>query len=90
MGDDDGLWGLQEHLTAAAVDELRVANWQRANEGVKKGQQSPRPKPLPRPGVGNRRTQRTDRDSSERQAKRAAALERAEARKRAIAAGEIR
>lgn len=41
------LWGLQEHLTAATVDLLAAANWQR---GGGKGVQ---PKPLKRPGVND-------------------------------------
>lgn len=86
MGDSDGVWGLQEHLTAIAIDELRVANWQRSNEGVKESKQSKPPKPVPRPGVGRGH----DKNSPERVAKRKAALERAAARRRAIAAGEIR
>jgi hypothetical protein len=45
MHGEDALWGLTDHLVAAAVDELAVANWQRQG---KKG--APRPKPLPRPG----------------------------------------
>ncbi|WP_425591812.1 DUF5361 domain-containing protein [Actinomyces procaprae] len=43
------MWGLTEHLLAAAVDALNIANWQRANAGKKAP--SPRPKPIPRPGV---------------------------------------
>ncbi|MCP9205497.1 hypothetical protein [Streptomyces cucumeris] len=85
-GDADGMWGLQEHLTALAIDELRVANWQRSNEGVKKSKQSKPPKPVERPGTGRKRQ---DKNSPERVAKRRAALERAAERRRAIAAGEI-
>ncbi|WP_371579476.1 hypothetical protein [Streptomyces sp. NBC_01314] len=84
-GDTDSVWGLQEHLTAAVIDELRVANWQRANEGVKESKQTKPPKPLSRPGVGGGR----DKNSPERVAKRKAALTRAADRRRAIAAGEI-
>lgn len=40
-------WTLERHLLAGAVDALRVANWQRA--GSKRNK---RPKPLPRPGIG--------------------------------------
>ena len=86
MGDTDGVWGLQEHLQALAIDELRVANWQRANEGVKQSKQSKPPKPLARPGINRGR----DKNSPERIAKRKAALERAADRRRAITAGEIR
>lgn len=46
MSDGDGMWSLEAQLLASAVDELRVANWQRAaRKGVKA------PKPIPRPGV---------------------------------------
>ncbi|KND30080.1 hypothetical protein [Streptomyces stelliscabiei] len=85
MGETDGVWGLQEHLQALTIDELRVANWQRANEGVKQSKQTKPPAPLTRPGVGRGR----DKNSPERIAKRKAALERAADRRRAIAAGEI-
>ena len=86
MGDTDGVWGLQEHLQALTIDELRVANWQRSNEGVKPSKQSKPPKPLDRPGAGRKRA---DKNSPERVAKRKAALKRAADRRRAIAAGEI-
>ena len=79
------MWGLQEHLTALALDELRVANWQRSNEGVKPGKQTRPPKPVDRPGTGRKRA---DKNSPERLAKRKAALKRAAARRRAITAGE--
>ncbi|WP_330339418.1 hypothetical protein [Streptomyces sp. NBC_00557] len=85
MGNSDGLWGLQEHLQALTVDELRIANWQRANEGVKPGKQSKPPKPMVRPGVGRGR----DKNSPERIAKRKAALGRAAERRRALARGEL-
>ena len=39
------MWGVSEHLLAAVVDELSVANWQRSQ-----GKQRDFPKPLPRPG----------------------------------------
>jgi hypothetical protein len=86
LGHTDGVWGLQEHLTALVIDELRVANWQRQNEGVKESKRSKPPKPVPRPGVRGGR----EKNSPERVAKRKAALARAAQRKRAIAAGEIR
>ncbi len=86
LGDEDGLWGLAEHLQAMTLDELRVANWQRANEGLKKSKQSKAPKPVERPGTKRRSS---DRSSPERVAAREAALERAAARRAAIAAGEI-
>lgn len=85
MGHTDGLWGLQEHLQALAIDELRVANWQRQNEGVKPSKQTKPPKPMDRPGPGRTR----DKHSPERIAKRKAALERAATRRRALASGEI-
>lgn len=85
MGDTDGVWGLQEHLQALTVDELRIANWQRANEGVRQSRQTKPPPPLSRPGIGRGR----DKNSPERIAKRKAALERAAARRTAIAAGQI-
>jgi hypothetical protein len=84
MGDTDGVWGLQEHLTALTIDELRIANWQRQNEGVKESKQTRPPKPVPRPGITRR-----DKNSPERVAKRKAALERAAERRRAIASGAI-
>lgn len=86
MGHTDGLWGLQEHLQAIAIDELRNANWQRANEGVKESKQSKPPRPMTRPGVGRG----NDKNSPERVAKRKAALVRAAERRRALASGEIR
>ncbi|MEU9498254.1 hypothetical protein [Streptomyces sp. NPDC048196] len=86
LGEEDGLWGLAEHLQAMTLDELRVANWQRANEGVKRSKQSKPPKPIARPGSKKRGK---DRDSPERQAARTAALQRAAARRAAIASGEI-
>ncbi|MEV5770079.1 hypothetical protein AB0L49_02245 [Streptomyces antimycoticus] len=85
-GDADGVWGLQEHLQALTIDELRVANWQRANEGVAKSKQSKPPKPVDRPSTDRKRA---DKNSPERLAKRKAALQRAADRRRAIAAGEI-
>jgi hypothetical protein len=84
LGYTDGVWGLQEHLTALTIDELRIANWQRQNEGVKESKQTKPPKPMARPGVNRR-----DKNSPERIAKRKAALERAAARRRAIASGAI-
>lgn len=86
-GDEDSIWGLQEHLTAVVIDELRNANWQRANEGAEKGKQSPPPKPFPRPGVGGKKT--ADKNSPDRREARARALRRAAERKQAIEAGLI-
>ncbi|MEU3507959.1 hypothetical protein ABZ733_08505 [Streptomyces longwoodensis] len=85
-GDKDSIWGLQEHLTAVVIDELRTANWQRSNEGVEKRKQSSPPKPVPRPGVGGGRA---DKNSPQRLQARQRALQRAAERKRALAAGEI-
>ncbi|MGW1134428.1 hypothetical protein [Streptomyces griseoluteus] len=89
-GDEDSIWGLQEHLTAVVIDELRSANWQRANEGAKKSEQTPRPKPFPRPGVGSSKKAASDRSSPQRQEARQRALRRAAERKQALASGEIR
>lgn len=86
VGDTDSVWGLQEHLTAVVIDELRSANWQRANEGAERPK--PHPKPFPRPGVGGK-AKRTDKNSPERHEARQRALRRAAERKRALAAGEI-
>lgn len=86
QGDADGLWGLGEHLTALAIDELRTANWQRANEGRKRSEQSKPPRPISRPGVGRRGA---DKNGPERQAKRADARRRAAERRAAIARGDI-
>lgn len=44
-----GHWGLVEQLLAATVDELRVANWQRAQMSTK--ERIKPPKPIVRPGV---------------------------------------
>lgn len=44
---EGSLWGLSEHLLAAVFDSLERGNWQRAGNN-----HAPRPKPLPRPGVG--------------------------------------
>ena len=85
QGDDGALWGLAEHLQALTIDELRVANWQRENEGVKASKQTKPPRPIARPGS---RTS-GDKNSPQRKAKRLAAKERAAARRVAIARGEI-
>jgi hypothetical protein len=42
-------WGISEQLSAAAVDALRAANWQRSHKGS-------RPKPIRRPGVDKHTT----------------------------------
>jgi hypothetical protein len=88
LGDEDSVWGLQEHLTAVVIDELRTANWQRGQEGVEKSKRKPPPKPFPRPGLKSG-SRRGDKTSPERLAARQAALRRAAERKRALAAGEI-
>lgn len=44
--DPDVEWGLPEHLLAAVVDALTWANYQRSDG------KGPKPKPVPRPGVG--------------------------------------
>ncbi|MEU3447255.1 hypothetical protein AB0H29_08490 [Streptomyces thermolilacinus] len=85
QGDTDGLWGLAEHLQALTIDELRVANWQRANSGVKRGKQSKVPTPIERPGTKRRSTK----NSPERAARRNAAKRRAAERRAAIARGDI-
>lgn len=82
---EDALWGLAEHLQALEIDELRLANWQRSNEGVKESKQSKPPAPIPRPGV--KRT--GDKHSPERAARRAQAKQRAAERQAAIDRGEI-
>jgi hypothetical protein len=46
----DWQWGMiVNQLLAAEVDALNVANWQRGNRGRRSA--SPRPKPIPRPGI---------------------------------------
>lgn len=84
LGDRDGLWGLTEHLLGLQLDEQRIANWQRANEGLKPSKRSKPPKPIERPGM-----KRAGKNSPERRAKRDAARARARARREAIARGEI-
>ncbi|MFD9949683.1 hypothetical protein ACFWYW_55645 [Nonomuraea sp. NPDC059023] len=42
---NDVMWGLNEQLLAAAIDALKVANYQRS------GGKGRKPKPFPRPGV---------------------------------------
>ncbi|MFE5658378.1 hypothetical protein ACFQ9H_19575 [Streptomyces sp. NPDC056517] len=55
LGDNDGLWGLAEHLLAMNLDAAHVANWQRANEGLKSHEQSRPPEPIERPGTARRK-----------------------------------
>ncbi|WP_432147961.1 hypothetical protein [Streptomyces sp. bgisy029] len=80
------MWGLAEHLAGLQLDELRIANWQRSNEGLKKTKQSKPPKPISRPGT---KAKRSDKNSPERVARRHAAKRRAAERRTAIARGEI-
>lgn len=80
------MWGLAEHLAGLQLDELRTANWQRSNEGVKRSKQSKPPRPITRPGT---RAKRPDKNSPERIARRNAAKKRAAERRTAIARGEI-
>lgn len=49
---DAVVWTSTDHLLAAAVDALNIANWQRT------GKKQNRPKPIPRPGVEDK-TRRT-------------------------------
>jgi hypothetical protein len=49
-------WGLSEQLLAVIADALHAANWQRANAGRK--HTTPKPQPIPRPGVKDTRTRR--------------------------------
>lgn len=42
---DETTWSLTDHLLAGVYDLLALANWQRAGK-----KNSPRPRPLPRPG----------------------------------------
>lgn len=60
MGQEDGLWGLAEHLQALTIDVLQTANWQRANDGLKKHEQSKPPPPIERPGVQRKTRITTD------------------------------
>ncbi|MFH5879756.1 hypothetical protein [Arthrobacter sp. NA-172] len=49
MNGEADMWGLSEHLLAAAVDVLAAGNWQRAGD-----ERAKRPELLPRPGVNKR------------------------------------
>lgn len=88
MGDRDGLWGLTEHLLGLNLDELRVANWQRANEGAPKGKRTRAPEPVARPGTKAAAKHSPERVAA-REAARTRALKRAAARRAAIARGDI-
>lgn len=48
--DPEWTWSPENQLRAAAVDELRIANWQRTDDGHNNRNQ---PEPIARPGVGN-------------------------------------
>lgn len=39
-----------EYLLMTVIDQLAVANWQRAAAGQPRHKQPPKPEPLPRPG----------------------------------------
>lgn len=45
-------WGAAEHLAAAMVDELRVANWLFVERHKRQGASNPFPDRVPRPGAG--------------------------------------
>lgn len=60
-------WNIGEHLLAATVDQLAIANWQRTKDG-QKGHK--KPKPLTRPGeqkAGRRSSGQHDPDRLDRQ-----------------------
>lgn len=46
VGGPETEWGVTEHMLATVIDALNGANWQRAAN-----KNSPRPRPVPRPGV---------------------------------------
>jgi hypothetical protein len=76
---------LLNYQLADVYDQLAVANWQRANDGVPKNKQTKPPKPYPRPEAV--------RAASDRASARAAKLEnlrrRAAERRELIASGAI-
>lgn len=47
---DSWQWGLAEHILAGIYDGIQGGNWQRGGN-----RSAPRPKPLPRPGVGRKK-----------------------------------
>lgn len=49
LDDESAGWGLSEQLLAAIADAVQGGNWQRS------GGRGLRPKPIPRPGVTERR-----------------------------------
>lgn len=50
---DSWQWGLPEQILAGIFDGIQGGNWQRAGN-----KNAPRPKPMPRPGVGPKRAKR--------------------------------
>ena len=48
-------WDMHAHLLAAVIDKLAEANWQRTTDGSKGHHH---PKPIPRPGVEDKKTQK--------------------------------
>lgn len=48
---EDSQWQLTQQLLASIKDSVEMGNWQRANAGRKAP--TPRPKPIPRPGIRN-------------------------------------
>lgn len=49
--DDGPPWTRADHLLAGIYDTVNILAWQNANEGRKTA--TKRPKPLPRPGIGD-------------------------------------
>ena len=43
------MWSQNEYLLASLIDAQREANWMKANTGVERAKQSPRPEPVERP-----------------------------------------
>lgn len=54
--DKHGAWSQSDYLLAAIVDGINTLTWQNANQGAKPGQQSEKPKPIPRPGVDGKKS----------------------------------
>lgn len=57
VGDDheDAMWDLHAHLQASILDGIRWLQWSKTKDGEKNRN---RPKPIPRPGVDDRQTER--------------------------------
>jgi len=53
MHPDDGAWNHESMLLASAVDALHILAWQNAG-----GKKKDKPKPIPRPGVADKNTER--------------------------------